>query len=84
MTMQNSAATGIGRHRAKLTYQGLVNAIFAIFIFSGIVAFIEPSPYDLMAFIAFPASILGASESTAFRSLSFCSGASSRSAVLPH
>jgi len=59
MTMQNSAATGIGRHRAKLTYQGLVNAIFAVFIFSGIVAFIEPSPYDLMAFIAFPAWILG-------------------------
>jgi hypothetical protein len=38
--------------RSALTYQSLVNALFALFVFAGMMSLIEPSPYDFMALIA--------------------------------
>ena len=40
-------------------YQRLVNAVFAVFIFSGIISVIEPSPYDFMSLLAIPIWFLG-------------------------
>ncbi len=40
-------------------YQKLVNAAFALFIFSGVISVIEPSPYDFMALIAIPLWFFG-------------------------
>jgi hypothetical protein len=40
-------------------YQRLVNAVFALFIFSGIISVIEPSPYDFMSLIAIPVWFIG-------------------------
>src|SRR5579883_685898 len=54
MTLQIGAGA-----RPRVTYQKLLDALFAVFVFSGFIAFIEPSPYDGLAFIAFPAWLLG-------------------------
>jgi hypothetical protein len=40
-------------------YQHLVNAAFAVFIFSGIISVIEPSPYDFMSLVAIPLWFIG-------------------------
>jgi hypothetical protein len=40
-------------------YQRLVNAVFAVFIFSGIISVIEPSPYDFMSLLAIPIWFIG-------------------------
>jgi hypothetical protein len=40
-------------------YQKLVNATFAVFVFSGIISVIEPSPYDFMALVAIPLWFIG-------------------------
>jgi hypothetical protein len=40
-------------------YQRVVNATFAVFIFSGIISVIEPSPYDFMSLIAIPLWFIG-------------------------
>jgi hypothetical protein len=53
-----STARMDGRH-TRLTYQGIVNAVFAVFLFCGLVSFVEPSPYDFMAIVAIPIWILG-------------------------
>lgn len=58
MSMQNHAAGLVGQ-AGKLTYQRLVDAVFAVFVFSGFVATIEPSPYDFLAFLAFPVWMVG-------------------------
>jgi hypothetical protein len=60
MTMGNGAAAArTGEQRARLTYQSIVNAVFAVFIFSGLVSFVEPSPYDFMALVAIPIWFFG-------------------------
>lgn len=60
MTMGNStAAARMGEQRAGLTYQSIVNAVFAVFIFGGLVSFVEPSPYDFMALVAIPIWFFG-------------------------
>jgi hypothetical protein len=60
MTMQNGAAPArLREQRTGLTYQSIVNAVFAVFIFSGLVSFIEPSPYDFMALVAIPVWFVG-------------------------
>jgi hypothetical protein len=38
----------------RINYQRLVNAAVAIFVASGGVVIVEPSPYDLAFFIAMP------------------------------
>jgi len=45
--------------RSALTYQSLVNAAFAVFIFCGMMSLIEPSPYDFMALIVIPLWAIG-------------------------
>jgi hypothetical protein len=40
-------------------YQRLVNAVFAAFIFSGIISVIEPSPYDFISLLAIPIWFIG-------------------------
>jgi hypothetical protein len=60
MTMANGAAPArAAQQRARLTYQSVVNAVFAIFIFSGLISFVEPSPYDFMALVAIPIWFFG-------------------------
>jgi O-antigen ligase len=45
--------------RRTFDYQRLVNAVFALFIFSGIISVIEPSPYDFMSLLAIPLWFIG-------------------------
>ncbi|MGB6490712.1 MAG: O-antigen ligase family protein [Methylovirgula sp.] len=54
-----STPEAIAPRRIKITYQGVVDAVFAVFIFSGMIAYIEPSPYDLLVFVAIPIWFLG-------------------------
>ena len=43
----------------RLNYTRLVNAVFALFIVSGAIAFVEPSPYDFAALIVMPLWFVG-------------------------
>jgi O-antigen ligase len=54
-----STPAAIAPRNTKITYQAIVNAVFAVFVFSGMIAYIEPSPYDLLVFAAIPVWILG-------------------------
>ncbi|MBV8850031.1 MAG: O-antigen ligase family protein [Methylobacteriaceae bacterium] len=55
-----SIATATGERRLlTFDYQRLVNAVVALFIFSGIISVIEPSPYDFMSLIAIPLWFIG-------------------------
>jgi hypothetical protein len=54
-----STPAAVAPPRVKITYQGIVNAVFAVFIFCGMIAFIEPSPYDLLVFVAIPVWVIG-------------------------
>ncbi len=54
--MSMAPAIAAGR---TFDYQRLVNAVFALFIFSGIISVIEPSPYDFMSLIAIPLWFIG-------------------------
>ncbi|GAC1331884.1 MAG: O-antigen ligase family protein [Beijerinckiaceae bacterium] len=45
--------------RPTFDYQRLVNATFALFIFSGIISVVEPSPYDFLALVAIPIWFIG-------------------------
>jgi hypothetical protein len=49
----------VGRRPLGLDYQRLVNSVFALFIFSGIISVIEPSPYDFMSLIPIPLWFIG-------------------------
>ena len=55
LSVQRPAATA-GRH---VDYGAVVNASFAIFVFCGAVALVEPSPYDFASFAAIPIWFLG-------------------------
>lgn len=47
-------------HRSlSIDYQKIVNAIFAVFIFFGMLSLIEPSPYDFLALLAIPIWAIG-------------------------
>lgn len=54
-----STPEAVAPPRIKITYQNVVNAVFAVFIFCGMIAFIEPSPYDLLVFAAIPVWVIG-------------------------
>jgi hypothetical protein len=56
MTTAPAAAEG---RILSFDYQRLVNATFALFIFSGIISVIEPSPYDFMSLLAIPLWFIG-------------------------
>ena len=44
---------------ARFDYQRLVEAVFAAFIFFGMLSLIEPSPYDFLALLAIPLWMVG-------------------------
>lgn len=54
-----SSAMPVAMRRRRLTYENVVDAAFAVFMFVGCVEFIEPSPYDLVSLIAIPLWFLG-------------------------
>lgn len=59
-TIANTATPNhASRPHMRVTYQGLVDIAFAVFIFAGAISFIEPSPYDFMALIAIPLWFVG-------------------------
>ena len=45
--------------RLTIDYQGIVNAVFAAFIFFGMLSLIEPSPYDFLTLLALPLWFFG-------------------------
>lgn len=47
------------RRSLTLNYQSVVNAVFATFIFFGMLSLIEPSPYDFLALLAIPLWAIG-------------------------
>jgi hypothetical protein len=59
MRSDSAAIARIGEKHTGLIYQSIVNAVFAIFIFSGLISFVEPSPYDFMAIVAIPIWFVG-------------------------
>jgi hypothetical protein len=44
---------------ARLRYSRIVEGLFAVFVFLGMVSLVEPSPYDYASFIVIPAWLLG-------------------------
>ena len=47
------------RASARVDYQRLVEAVFAAFVFFGMLSLIEPSPYDFLALLAIPLWFVG-------------------------
>ncbi len=47
------------KSNARVDYQKLVEAVFAAFIFFGMLSLIEPSPYDFLALLAIPLWFFG-------------------------
>ncbi len=54
-----SAAPSFKFRRLAFEYQHLVNAVFATFVFFGMLSLIEPSPYDFLALVAIPIWFIG-------------------------
>lgn len=58
-----TAGAGTLSHPAQrpltLSYQSVVNAFFAAFVFFGMLSLIEPSPYDFLALLAIPLWAIG-------------------------
>ncbi len=62
--------TSAGVAQSKpITYQNLVDGVFAVFMFVGCVSFVEPSPYDFVALIAVPMFIIGGFKISAVQSM---------------
>ena len=62
MTMRiepQSRAACIGPPGFRVDYGQVINGTFAIFIFCGMVAIVEPSPYDFASLIAIPIWFIG-------------------------
>lgn len=57
MTIVYEAASAPAK--GAFTYQSLVRVAFAIFVFSGMMSLIEPSPYDFMSLVAIPLWAIG-------------------------
>ena len=53
------STTGTGPRPLSINYQKLVNAVFALQVFSGMISLIEPSPYDFLALAAIPLWFFG-------------------------
>ena len=47
------------RARLSIDYGGLINGSFAIFVFLGMIAVVEPSPYDFASFVVLPMWFIG-------------------------
>ena len=47
------------RPALTIDYQGIVNAVFAAFVFFGMLSLVEPSPYDFLALVAIPVWFIG-------------------------
>ena len=52
-------ARSVSRPKLSVDYGSIVNASFALFVFCGSVAIIEPSPYDFASLLAIPVWFLG-------------------------
>ena len=57
--MSTQAVAVPAPRRLTLDYQHVVNAIFATFVFFGMLSLIEPSPYDFLAVITVPVWFVG-------------------------
>src|ERR1700684_2335188 len=59
MPIEAPAFSHAGPWRLAIDYGALVNRTFALFVFLGFIALIEPSPYDLAFFLVVPVWFLG-------------------------
>jgi hypothetical protein len=57
MTM--AALPAAGKRPLLVNYQSIVNAVFAAFVFFGMLSLIEPSPYDFLALLSIPLWAIG-------------------------
>jgi hypothetical protein len=57
--MTSASDIDVRTGRFGLSYQQLVNAVFAVFIFFGMMSLIEPSPYDFASLIVIPLWAIG-------------------------
>lgn len=54
-----TSRSALPRRSLTFDYQSVVNAVFALFVFFGMLSLIEPSPYDFLALIAVPLWFIG-------------------------
>ncbi len=60
MTMTSiPIARGRGGHKRQITYQNLLDIVFSVWVFAGLMSVIEPSPYDFVALLAIPMWFVG-------------------------
>jgi hypothetical protein len=57
--MTDAVALPVTPRRLTVDYQRVVNAVFALQMFSGMISLIEPSPYDFVTLLAIPIWVLG-------------------------
>ena len=57
--MSACEAPALRRPRLTVDYQRIVNAVFAAFVFFGMLSLVEPSPYDFLALVAIPLWFIG-------------------------
>ncbi len=57
--MSETLALPVLRRPLRIDYQRLVNAVFAVQIFCGMISLIEPSPYDFVTLLAIPTWLFG-------------------------
>ena len=55
----SSVALPLRPRSLSINYQSIVNALFASFVFFGMLSLIEPSPYDFLALLAIPIWAIG-------------------------
>ena len=57
--MSRAALAPSGAPPLRVDAQRIVNAVFALQVFSGMISLIEPSPYDFVTLLAIPVWVLG-------------------------
>lgn len=56
---QSTTSDATSRHGLVLHYRRLVNGLFALFVFSGMISALKPSPYDFLSLLVMPLWFLG-------------------------
>jgi hypothetical protein len=59
MTMTSITLARPGGRNRRITYQTLLDIVFAVWVFAGLMSVIEPSPYDFVALVAIPMWFVG-------------------------
>ena len=54
MTMTSIPLARPGGRNRRITYQTLLDIVFAVWVFAGLMSVFEPSPYDFVALVAIP------------------------------